>query len=292
MSNIGSYDSRVGDFSWAAVEEELGYRPGDDINIGWYVSDRICAMGKAQKRALIWEDHQGKEKTYSFDDLRVLSNTFAKALGDLGLKQGERICLFMDRVPELYIGFVGILKLGAIAQPLFSAFREDSLLTRLDNAQTAAIITQKKHLSTVRKIVERLPNLHHVIVVDGDSKALREREVVLTLEELPRVEQYAVCATKAETPSVLHYTSGTTGQPKGAQHVHYSIISQYITSKWVLDLQETDVYWCNADPGWVTGTSYGIIGAWANGVTQVVLDSGFNADKWYRFIEKHRVTVW
>ena len=91
---------------------------------------------------------------------------------------------------------------------------------------------------------------------------------------------------------MLHYTSGTTGQPKGAQHVHYSLISQYLTSKWVLDLQPDDIYWCNADPGWVTGTSYGIIGPWANGVTQAVLDSGFGTERWYAFIQKYRITVW
>ena len=93
------------------------------------------------------------------------------------------------------------------------------------------------------------------------------------MEQAPRVEDFAVYPTTAESPSVLHYTSGTTGQPKGAQHVHYSIVSQYLTAKWVLDLRPDDIYWCNADPGWVTGTSYGIIGPWSNGITQVVLDS-------------------
>ena len=112
------------------------------------------------------------------------------------------------------------------------------------------------------------------------------------MEKEPRLENFPVYPTKAETPSVLHYTSGTTGKPKGAQHVHYSLISQYITAKYVLDLKEDDIYWCTADPGWVTGTSYGIIGAWANGVTQCVLDAGFKAESWYRFIEKYRVTVW
>jgi acetyl-CoA synthetase len=114
----------------------------------------------------------------------------------------------------------------------------------------------------------------------------------MALDELPRVERLDVYPSTSETPSVLHYTSGTTGQPKGAQHVHYSIVSQYLTAKWVLDLQPDDIYWCNADPGWVTGTSYGIIGPWANGTTQVVLDSGFSTERWYAFIDKHRVTVW
>jgi acetyl-CoA synthetase len=292
MSNIGSYEGRLPNFDWSLSEQELGYKKGEPINIGWYCSDRICRLGRARRKALIWEDFHGTVKTYTFDDIRVYSNTFAHFLSGLGLLPGERICLFMDRVPELYISFLGILKMGGIAQPLFSAFGEESLFTRLDNAKTAAILTQKKHVAKVRKIQEQLPELRHIIIVDGEGSPLREHEVSFEMQKAQKVERFEACPTTAETPSVLHYTSGTTGQPKGAQHVHYSLISQYLTTKWVLDLREDDIYWCTADPGWVTGTSYGIIGPWANGVTQVVLDSGFNAEKWYKLIEKHRVTVW
>jgi acetyl-CoA synthetase len=292
MSNIGSYEERLRDFNWSIAEEELGYRPGDRINIGWYCSDRICEQGHGGKTALIWEGHGGAERRYSFDDLRVLSNTAAAYLGRLGIAPGERVCLFMDKVPELYIGFLGILKLGAIVQPLFSAFGDESLFTRLDSAQTSAIITQRKHVAKVRKIRDQLPGLKHIIVVDAVEGKLREGETGLDLDSEPRMETFDVHASEAETPSVLHYTSGTTGQPKGAQHVHYSLISQYLTAKWVLDLQPDDIYWCTADPGWVTGTSYGIIGPWANGATQVVMDAGFSASSWYELIQKHKVTVW
>ncbi len=278
--------------SWEAAEHELGYHPGDPINIGWYCSDRLCELGLSGTVALRWEDHQGHERLYTYDDLRVKTNTLAAWLQGLGLKPGERICLFMDRVPELYLGFLAILKMGGIAQPLFSAFGEESLHTRLQNAGTAAILTQKKHVLKVRKLVGTLPSLRHIIVVDAPEAQLKSCEIALALDDLPPVEQFDVYPSTAETPSVLHYTSGTTGQPKGAQHVHYSLISQYITSRVVLDLKPGDIYWCNADPGWVTGTSYGIIGPWACGVTQVVLDAGFQADRWYAFLQKHRVTVW
>lgn len=293
MSHIGSYDERIKNFDWSIAEKELDYKPGNIINIGWYCTDRICEMGKADKKALIWEGLGGAAKTYTYNDIRLASNTIGKFLRDLGIKSEDRVCLFMDKIPELYLGFLGVLKVGAIAQPLFSAFGDESLFIRLDNAQTRAIITQKKHAPKVRKIIDKMPYLEYIIIVDHDpSKPLGPREVSFDLENLPKVEVLDIHPTKAESPSVLHYTSGTTGQPKGVKHVHYSLISQYITAKWVLDLHDDDIYWCTADPGWVTGTSYGIIGAFSNGVTQCVMDTGFSAEAWYKFIEKHRITVW
>ncbi len=292
MSEPFSYEQRLKQFDWAIAERRLGWRRDDPINIAWYCSDRICRLGQGGKPALIWENAEGLARTYTFDDLRVLTNTFGQYLRRLGLGPGERICLFMDRIPELYIGFLGILKMGGIAQPLFSAFGDESLFTRLQDAETAAIVTQRKHLAKVRKVRASLPALRHIIVADGAGAALKEREVVLTLDQEPRVEDFELHDTRAETPSVLHYTSGTTGQPKGAQHVHGSLPAQYLTTLWVLDLKPDDIYWCNADPGWVTGTSYGIIGPWSLGITQAVLDSGFSTTRWYAFIQKHRVTVW
>jgi acetyl-CoA synthetase len=278
--------------SWEVAERELGLHRGGPVNIGWYCTDRICELGRGDVPALIWEDFRGVERTYTFDDLRRKTDALAQWLRCLGLKAGDRICLFMDRVPELYLGVLAILKMGGVAQPLFSAFGEESLGTRLADAGTAAILTQKKHLSKARKIRGTLPELRYVIVVDAPEGTLREDEVALSLDTLPERPDFALHPTTTESPSLLHYTSGTTGQPKGAQHVHGSLPAQYITTRRVLDLRDDDIYWCNADPGWVTGTSYGIIGPWACGTTQVVLDAGFNAEHWYAFIQKHRVTVW
>jgi acetyl-CoA synthetase len=279
-------------FDWSIAENELGYKTGEVINIGWFCSDRICSLGKGNRVALLWENALGEEKRYTYNDVRVYSNTIGAFLRGLGLKKEDRVCLFMDRIPELYIGLVGILKIGAIAQPLFSAFGDESLFVRLENAGTTAIITQRKHALKIRKIIDRLPDLKYIIIVDHDGKKeLKEREIAFSMH-VERVEEFEISPTKAESPSLLHYTSGTTGLPKGVQHVHYSLISQYLTAKWVLDITENDIYWCTADPGWVTGTSYGIIAPWALGVTQCVLDSGFSAETWYRFIQKYRITVW
>jgi acetyl-CoA synthetase len=291
MSNFGAYDDRYKNFDWPAAEAEI-YQNVRSRNIGYLCSDRICERGLGQKTALLWEGFTGEEKKFTYDDLRIYSNVFARFLQDQGVKPGERVCIFMDRIPELYISFLGILKLGAIAQPLFSAFGEEALFTRLDDAKTRAIFTTRKHLNKVRRIKEQLPELTKIFVVDAEDNPLQKNEIPFAMEKLPKVEKFEPYPVNSETPSVLHYTSGTTGKPKGALHVHGSIVAQYITTKWVLDLTDNDIYWCTADPGWVTGTSYGIIGPWSCGVTQVVLDSGFSVEKWYAFIQKYKVTVW
>jgi acetyl-CoA synthetase len=292
LSNIGSYDERRRKFSWEAAKEILRWREGENVNIGAICSDRVCAHGHADKIALIWEGFGGKRRVYTFDQLRSYSNAVAAMLVDHGIKPGDRVCIFMDRIPSLYLSFLGILKMGAIAQPLFSAFGEDSLEVRLENAGTTAILTTQKHVKKVRRIREKLPALKHVIVVDGDPSKLSAGEVFFDVDASGGRDRFHVHDATGETPSVLHYTSGTTGQPKGAQHVHGSIWAQALTTSWVLDLREDDVYWCTADPGWVTGTSYGIIGPWSLGVTQCVLDFGFTAARWYQFIQDNRVTVW
>lgn len=292
MSNIGSYEDRYKNFDWKISEEELEYGVNGMYNIGYYCSDRICNQGSGNKLALVWQGFGGEIKHFTYNDVRINSNKFAHFLTSLGIKKGDRVCIFMDRIPELYISFIGILKAGFIVQPLFSAFGEEALFTRLDDAKTTAILTTRKHLSKVRKIKTQLLELKYIVVLHNDGKPLEEREIEFDMDSYQCIDKFDIFPADREAPSVLHYTSGTTGKPKGALHVHSSIISQYITAKWVLDLKPDDIYWCTADPGWVTGTSYGIIGPWSNGVTQVVYDIGFNTEKWYGFIERHKVTVW
>jgi acetyl-CoA synthetase len=294
MSNIGSYEERVKDFDWSVAKKELGYKEGDPVNIGYYCSDRNCELGLGKKLALIWESFSGEVKKFTFDDLKIHSNTFAHLLTEkLGLKEGERIVIFMDKIPELYFSFLGILKMGGIVVPLFSAFQEESLLTRIQSSAAAVVLTTKKLVPRIRKIKDKLPDLKHIVIMSEDEGIpVKEREKVLSYAKAPRIETFDCFRSTPETPSVLHYTSGTTGQPKGALHVHNSIFSQSLTTKWVLDLTPDDIYWCTADPGWVTGTSYGIIGPWSLGITQVVLDAGFVPDKWYELIQKHKITVW
>jgi acetyl-CoA synthetase len=287
------YERLRREITWDVSKRELHYEEGGPLNLGYVCVDRNVDLGRADKLALVHENHEGELRRFTYRDLQRLTNGWAAFLVQQGVRPLDRVCIFLDRIPELYIGFMGILKTGAMVQPLFSAFGEEAFFQRADDSKAVAVITQHKHVGKIRKIRDRLPELKTVIVVDHDEskKRLREGEIAYSMMD-HRLESFPIARTYAETPSVLHYTSGTTGKPKGALHVHASIFAQYLTSKVVLDLKDDDVYWCTADPGWVTGTSYGIIGPWALGVTQVVLDAGFSSDRWYETLEKHRVTVW
>jgi acetyl-CoA synthetase len=292
MSTI-DYQRLRQEISWDLAKRELGHQDHAPINLAQICVDRHADGGRAGKVALIHENHDGEIRRFTYRDLKQLTNGWARFLRGLGIRNLDRVCLFLERVPELYIGFMGVLKTGAIVEPLFSAFGEDALYARMEDSGAVAIITQRKHLGKVRRVRERLSALKTVIVIDHeeDGKPLRDGEVAFRMME-SRADDFPVFKTYADTPSVLHYTSGTTGKPKGALHVHSSIFAQYLTAKVVLDIRDDDIYWCTADPGWVTGTSYGIIGPWALGATQIVVDAGFSSDRWYETIEKHRVTVW
>jgi acetyl-CoA synthetase len=288
------YEQCKQDVTWEAARRELGYVEGATLNLGYVCIDRHVEQGRGDRVALLHENHEGEVRQFTYRDLFELTNGWAHFLrGNISIRPLDRVCLFLDRVPELYIGFLGVLKTGAVVEPLFSAFGEDALISRMLDSKATAIITQRRHLSKVRKARERLPDLKTVIVVDHDEdgRKLREDEVSYRMMD-HREDRFTIANTFPETPSVLHYTSGTTGAPKGALHVHGSVFAQYLTTKVVLDVTPQDIYWCTADPGWVTGTSYGIIGPWALGATQVVLDAGFSSDRWYQTMERHGVTVW
>jgi acetyl-CoA synthetase len=279
--------------TWDMARRALGWRQGAPLNIAQICLDRHVEAGRGDKVALVHENHAGDVAGFTYRELTSFSNGWARFLRDAGIGPLDRVCLYLDRVPDLYAAFMGILKVGAIVEPLFSAFGEDALVARMHDSGARAIITQRRHLANVRKARERLPELRVVAVIDhdADGRPLRDGEVSFRMADHGE-PSCAIASTGEESPSVLHYTSGTTGAPKGALHVHGSVFAQYLTTKLVLDLRHEDTYWCTADPGWVTGTSYGIIGPWSLGTRQVVLDAGYSAERWYRTMERHGVTVW
>jgi acetyl-CoA synthetase len=290
--NMGDYVEAYKNFKWSDVEKEFDWFKTGKVNIAHEAIDRHAEGWRRNKVALYWEGQNGQSEKYTFQELKYLSNKFGNVLKKLGAKKGDRIFGYMSRIPALYISVLGSIKIGCIFGPLFGGFRSEAIKDRLWDSGAKILITQPHLKGAVDEVRKDLPDLKHVILVGAEEDELKEGEVSYESEMAQAPEKLEVEWVDRETPHLLHYTSGTTGKPKGIVHVHNAMIGQYLTAKWVLDLRDEDVYWCTADPGWVTGTSYGIFGPWLNGVSQVVYEGRFNADKWYSIIEKHKVTVW
>ena len=279
-------------WSWDDAWQELDC-PDGLINKAYECIDRHATGERASKPALIWQSNDHEIETYTYADMKTQSNKVANALRGIGVQKGDRVFFLSDRLPELYFSVFGGLKLGAIVAPLFSAFGPEPIKERVQRAEGSVIMTTPKLLPKVNAIRSELPSLKHVIVIaHREGSAVAEEDIDYASIVDPASEDFAIERTGAEDWSIMHFTSGTTGLPKGAAHVHSSIVSHYATGKYVLDLHDEDVYWCTADPGWVTGTSYGIFAPFSNGATSVIDEGGFGARRWYETIQRHGVTVW
>ncbi len=294
MPNLEDYKKAYREFRWEDIEKELDWLGDGKLNIAYEAVDRHLKTSRKNKAAFVFEGKDGAKETYTFFELAKSSSRFANVLADLGAEKGDRVFVFLDRVPELYISVLGTLKIGAVIGPLFSAFGPDAVKDRLMDSEAKVLITSPRLKNKIEEIFNDLPDLEHIIIVNRDRENIElcDGEVSYEGEMAKAEDDFDIVKTSKEDYAVMHYTSGTTGKPKGVVHAHAAIKGHYATAKYVLDLHEDDIYWCTADPGWVTGTSYGIFGPWSNGVTQVIYEGGFNAKKWYSIIEAYRVTVW
>lgn len=263
----------------------------NQYNIGHICTAQQCELGLAEKIAMRWIPAQGEATDYTFADLDAGSSRFANALGSLGFQAGDVIFTFLPKMPEQFFSFLGALKKRLITGTLFANFGEDALLDRLGDAKAKGIVTKKSFLKKISRIRDRLPELRFIIVVDSDEDLAPD---ILSYNRLMKQasDRFVTPLTAPETPSVLHYTSGSTGKPKGVLHVHRSVLHQSRTTVEVLNLTETDIFWCTADQGWVTGTSYGIIGPWSLGVTQIHYGGGYDARLWFDLLQNEKVTIW
>ncbi|MGN7468660.1 acetate--CoA ligase [Brevibacillus sp. SAFN-007a] len=286
--NLENYDETYARFDWKDVEKQFSWYETGKVNMAYEAIDRHLSTERKDKVALLYSDLT-REESYTFAQLSELSNKFGNVLRDLGIKKGDRVFVFMPRTPELYVSVLGTLKVGAIVGPLFEAFMEAAVRDRLENSEATAIVTTPALLPRIP--VSELPALKHVILV-GAKEELAEGQISFEEAMATASSELEIEWVDREDGMILHYTSGSTGKPKGVLHVHNAMIQHYQTGKWVLDLQEDDVYWCTADPGWVTGTSYGIFAPWLNGVTNVIRGGRFTPEDWYKTIEKYKVTVW
>ncbi len=282
-----------GDFDWTQMERELGIQHRDELNLAYLAIDRHAASPRRDKVALLWEGKNGETETYTFGELSMLTSKFANVLAGLGVAKGDRVFTFMERIPEIYIAVFGGLKLGAIVGPLFADFGPDPARDRLQDSGAKVLVTSPALRARIAPVLPELPDLKHLIVVGGDGQHSDQVGDISYQEVMGGASpDFMRISTNANDYSLMHYTSGTTGKPKGAVHIHYAAVQHYATGKWALDFHKDDVYWCTADPGWVTGTSYGMSAPWTNGVSQVVYRGGFQASAWYSIIEKYKVTVW
>jgi acetyl-CoA synthetase len=294
VPNLLDYRAARAAFSWEAAERELDGLPAGGLNIAHEAVDRHVAAGRGDRVALRWLGRHGERREVAFAELAEQSSRFANVLRDLGVARGERVFSLASRLPELYVAALGAWKAGAVFCPLFSAFGPEPIRQRIEKGDGRVLVTTPSlYARKVAGLREALPGLRHVLVSTSGATGAAPAGTTSLEDLLSNAEpRFTIPATSPLDPAILHFTSGTTGTPKGALHVHRAVVAHRHTARIALDLHPDDVFWCTADPGWVTGTSYGIIAPLTLGVTSIVDEGDFDAERWYRTLEEQGVTVW
>ncbi len=283
-------DPVAGATGWQAARGRLDGLPGGGLNIAHEAVDRHVAAGHGAQTALVWLGREGEREAFSYADLAAMAARFAQVLRAHGIGPGERMFLLSGRVPALYAATLGALKAGVVVSPLFAAFGPEPVRARMEIGVASVLVTTARDYA--RKVApwrDTMPDLRLVLIV-GD--AAPEGCVALGPAMAAAPDRFETHPTGPEDMALLHFTSGTTGLPKGVVHVHEAVVAHAETGRLALDLRPGDVYWCTADPGWVTGMSYGIISPLCNRVTMVVDEAEFDLDRWYTILERERVQVW
>jgi acetyl-CoA synthetase len=290
--NLADYEAVYRDFSWEEVGGRFEGLPSGGLNIAHEAIDRHANGTLAEKTALVWLGENGERRTFTYAQMKALSAKFANVLVSLGMEKGDRLFTLSTRLPELYIGIMGTLKNRSVLCPLFSQFGPQPIMQRMQRGDAKALLTTTAlYKKKIAPLLEQLPGLRHVLLIDAPEDV---DERILSLPRLMEraSESFEIPPTDPEDMSLLHFTSGTTGMPKGAVHVHKAVYAHWSTGYYVMDFGEQDVFWCTADPGWVTGTSYGVIAPWLHGVTNIVNEGEFDAKRWYAILQDEKVSVW
>lgn len=285
--NLVDYEKTYQEFSWEKHKSDLEFFADGKFNAAYNAVDRHLKTPAKQKMALVWENEKGEVKKFTFQEIAELSNRVANVLIKLEIKKGDRVFLFLPRIPELYYSFLGILKTGATCGTLFQAFGPEGIKDRLGNSEARFVITHSSLVERISEVKKDLPKLEKILVVDKKEDGFDFQK---EMEYAP--ETFKIAHMDPKDRAFMLYTSGTTGKPKGVVHTHGAILQEYLTAKWVLDIREQDMYWCTADPGWVTGIAYEILGSWACKATALIYDGRFDPEKWYSLIDKYNVTIW
>lgn len=290
LPNLVDYDAARAGFSWDSARDALDGLPDGGINIAHEAVDRHAVGAASGKVALRCLRRNGGVRDITYGELAELTSRFAQALDHLGVGVGDRVFVLLPRVPELYVAALGTLKHRSVLSPLFSAFGPEPIRQRLEIGEGRVLVTTaglfRRRVASQR---DALRKLEHVLIIDEPAP---EGTILFPdlLAAMPGT--YEIGSTNPEMMALLHFTSGTTGTPKGAIHVHDAVVQHHVTGSLALDLHADDVFWCTADPGWVTGTSYGIISPLTHGVTSIIDESEFEIDRWYATLADQRVSVW
>ncbi len=275
---------------WTAARARLQGLPGGGLNIAHEAVDRHVAAGHGAQAALIWLGREGVRQVLSYADLAADASRFANVLRAHGIGPGERMFLLSGRVPALYAATLGALKAGVVVSPLFAAFGPEPVRARMEIGGASVLVTTEAQYR--RKVADwraDMPGLKLVLIIGDDAP---EGCVALGPAMAAAPTTFETHPTLPEDMALLHFTSGTTGLPKGVVHVHEAVVAHAETGRLALNLRPGDIYWCTADPGWVTGMSYGIISPLCNRVTMVVDEAEFDLDRWYTILEREKVQVW
>jgi acetyl-CoA synthetase len=293
--NLLDYSRTRAEFSWTVARQALdGLPDGRGLNIAHEAVDRHAAGPARDRVAMRWISKDGPRRDFTYRALRDETSRFANVLRTLGVGKGDPVAVLAGRIPELYIAALGTLKTGSVFTPLFSAFGPEPIQARMNIARAKVLVTTDAlYRKKVEALRASLPSLEHVLLV-GDPSSVQKLSRVSHLRALMDAAdpRYMIGPTDPEDAALLHFTSGTTGKPKGALHVHEAVVAHHATARFALDFHPGDVFWCTADPGWVTGTSYGIIAPLTHGLTSVVDEADFDAERWYSILQSERVTVW
>ncbi|MDF9482121.1 acetate--CoA ligase [Bacillus cereus] len=288
-NNLPNYDEAYANFNWEEVNKNFTWNETGRVNMAYEAIDKHAKSDRKNKVALYYQDGSRKEK-YTFKEMKDFSNKAGNVLKNYGdVEKGDRVFIFMPRSPELYFALLGAVKLGAIVGPLFEAFMEGAVRDRLEDSEAKVLITTPELLERVP--LNDLPALNTVFLV-GDNVEEGGKTVAFNPLFEQASKELHIEWLGREDGLILHYTSGSTGKPKGVLHAQNAMVQHYQTAKWVLDLKEDDVYWCTADPGWVTGTAYGIFAPWLVGASNIILGGRFSPEAWYEALQDYGVTVW
>ncbi|WP_372897800.1 acetate--CoA ligase [Salipaludibacillus agaradhaerens] len=281
IASLPDYKDVLNTFSWKDAVNGLSEAPNGRWNAAYECIDRHVEDGYGDKEALLFTDGQSEE-TYTFSDVKAITDQYAKVLKQAGVEKGDRVFIFLPKSPDCYFSILAAIKVGAIAGPLFEAFMEEAVKERMYDCEAQYLITDETLAQRVP--FNELPSLKttwHIDELREKGRNLAEGDTaspIVWLEE--------------EDGMLIHYTSGSTGKPKGVLHAQRALSHHYISGKWVLDVHDDDVFWCTSHPGWVTGSVYGVFAPWLNRATVVIHGGRFEAKAWYELIERFKVSIW